>query len=93
MSMTRTHRIVAEAPLSIHEQLTMSREVHEEDDAVRSRGRLQPVSMTHFGKALLAAGFSKVDYIALVDAHTLEPLDTPSGEMRLRSWTLRILSS
>ncbi len=29
------------------------------------------------------AGFSGVDYVALVDALTLEPLDAPSGRMRL----------
>ena len=29
------------------------------------------------------AGFSRIDYFALVDAATLEPLDAPSGEMRL----------
>ncbi len=29
------------------------------------------------------AGFSRIDYFALVDAATLEPLDVPSGEMRL----------
>ena len=33
--------------------------------------------------ALLLAGFSRVDYFALVDASTLEPLDEPTGEMRL----------
>lgn len=32
---------------------------------------------------LSEAGFSKIDYFALVDAGTLEPLDIPSGEMRL----------
>jgi pantoate--beta-alanine ligase len=28
-------------------------------------------------------GFSRVDYVALVDSATLEPLETPQGEMRL----------
>ena len=32
---------------------------------------------------LAQAGFSRVDYLALVDAETLEPLDQPVGEMRL----------
>jgi pantoate--beta-alanine ligase len=34
-------------------------------------------------KSLVGAGFSKVDYLALVDADTLEPLDRPKGAMRL----------
>ncbi|HYI43271.1 MAG TPA: pantoate--beta-alanine ligase [Sphingomicrobium sp.] len=33
--------------------------------------------------ALQAAGFSAIDYVALVDASTLEPLETPGGRMRL----------
>ena len=33
--------------------------------------------------SLLQAGFSRVDYFALVDAATLEPLERTSGEMRL----------
>ena len=32
---------------------------------------------------LAAAGFGTIDYVALVDAATLEPLDVPAGEMRL----------
>jgi len=32
---------------------------------------------------LAAAGFGPIDYVALVDAATLEPLDVPGGEMRL----------
>ena len=34
-------------------------------------------------KRLSAAGFSRIDYVALVDAMTLEPLDLPGGPMRL----------
>ena len=34
-------------------------------------------------QALVDAGFLKIDYFALVDAGTLEPLAKPSGEMRL----------
>lgn len=34
-------------------------------------------------QALVDAGFLKVDYVALVDAKSLEPLDEPRGEMRL----------
>jgi len=34
-------------------------------------------------RRLTDAGFSKIDYLALVDALTLEPLDVPSGRMRL----------
>ena len=32
---------------------------------------------------LAAAGFGTIDYVALVDAATLEPRDAPAGEMRL----------
>ena len=34
-------------------------------------------------RALTEAGFGRIDYLALVDAATLEPLDSPAGEMRL----------
>jgi pantoate--beta-alanine ligase len=34
-------------------------------------------------KSLIDAGFSRIDYLALVHAVTLEPLDAPAGEMRL----------
>ena len=45
----------------------------------------QPVSaaLGEAKQALLAGGFSRVDYVALVDSATLEPLDSPRGEMRL----------
>ena len=34
-------------------------------------------------QTLVDAGFLKIDYVALVDADTLEPLDAPKGAMRL----------
>jgi len=34
-------------------------------------------------KTLVEAGFSRIDYFALVDAATLEPLEEPRGDMRL----------
>ena len=34
-------------------------------------------------QTLVDAGFLKIDYVALVDADTLEPLDTAQGAMRL----------
>ena len=44
-----------------------------------------PVSMAleTARKSLVGAGFSRIDYFALVDAATLEPLDAAAGEMRL----------
>ena len=33
--------------------------------------------------ALSAAGFVRIDYLALVDATTLEPVEKPAGELRL----------
>lgn len=34
-------------------------------------------------RKLADAGFNRIDYVALVDSATLEPLESPSGEMRL----------
>lgn len=34
-------------------------------------------------RKLAEAGFGRIDYLALVDSATLEPLNSPSGEMRL----------
>lgn len=51
-------------------------------DAIRAA---QPVrlALEHARQSLLEGGFSKVDYLALVDADTLEPLGKSEGDMRL----------
>lgn len=56
--------------------------LEEARDAIRSGAAVGP-SLAAAKQRLLEAGFLKIDYFALVDAVTLEPLDAPSGEMRL----------
>jgi pantoate--beta-alanine ligase len=51
-------------------------------DAIRSGAAVAEV-LAAGRQELEEAGFSRVDYFALVDASTLEPLDRPQGEMRL----------
>lgn len=46
--------------------------------AVRDDGRIEDAK-----QALLAAGFDKIDYLALVDGTTLEPLQTPASNARI----------
>lgn len=54
-------------------------------DAQQAIGSGVPVeeSLQAARSALTQAGFSRIDYFALVDATTLEPLAEPKGEMRL----------
>ena len=42
-----------------------------------------PMALDTARKSLVEAAFSRIDYFALVDAATLEPLEAPLGEMRL----------
>ena len=51
-------------------------------DAIRA-GESVAAASQRAKQALVDAGFLRVDYVALVDAATLEPLDAPEGEMRL----------
>ena len=46
-------------------------------------GELVAVALVAATAQLEKAGFGPIDYVALVDAATLEPLDHPAGEMRL----------
>jgi pantoate--beta-alanine ligase len=51
-------------------------------DAIRA-GVAVGAALSQAKQALVGAGFLRIDYVALVDAVTLEPLDQPQGEMRL----------
>jgi pantoate--beta-alanine ligase len=55
------------------------------NEAARAIRAGQPVSsaLAEGKQSLSDAGFSRIDYFALVDARTLEPLDAPAGDMRL----------
>ena len=51
-------------------------------DAISSGGQVKS-AIEQAKQALREAGFGPIDYVALVDAATLEPLDAPAGAMRL----------
>jgi pantoate--beta-alanine ligase len=51
-------------------------------DAIRD-GTAVESALDDARNLLRNSGFSRIDYVALVDAATLEPLDGPRGEMRL----------
>jgi pantoate--beta-alanine ligase len=51
-------------------------------DSIRA-GETVAVALQKAKRNLVDAGFLRVDYVALVDAATLEPLDRAQGEMRL----------
>ena len=51
-------------------------------DAIRT-GELVSTALESSRRALIEASFGKIDYLALVDARTLEPLEKATGEMRL----------
>lgn len=51
-------------------------------DAIRDGGAVSSV-LQNAKQALVDAGYLRIDYFALVDAATLEPLEAPRGDMRL----------
>ncbi|MEP6982774.1 MAG: pantoate--beta-alanine ligase [Sphingomicrobium sp.] len=51
-------------------------------DAIRDGGAVSSV-LQNAKQALVDAGFLRIDYLALVDAATLEPLEAQRGDMRL----------
>ena len=62
--------------------LALPHSLHGAAEAI-GRGEAVDASLRAAKSELAAAGFGKVDYLALVDAKTLEPLDAPAGAMRL----------
>lgn len=51
-------------------------------DSIRS-GTEVKIALRQAKQSLVDAGFLRIDYLALVDAATLEPVDRPQGMMRL----------
>jgi len=60
----------------------LQRALSKAGDAIRA-GAPVASALQEAKQALVDAGFLKIDYLALVDAATLEPLDGARGEMRL----------
>ena len=64
--------------------LALPEALHEARAAIESGEHILVSTLLAVARAKLAeAGFTTVDYVALVDAATLEPLDHATGEMRL----------
>jgi len=62
--------------------LALPRALQTAAQSIRSGGKVTE-SLETARADLRNSGFAKVDYLALVDAETLEPIDQPKGEMRL----------
>ena len=62
--------------------LALPRALEEARDAILGGKPVDPV-LDRARDRLSDAGFARIDYFALVDASTLEPLETASGAMRL----------
>jgi len=62
--------------------LALPRALKEAADAILAGEPVHEVLENAKGK-LSGSGFARIDYFALVDSATLEPLDAPLGEMRL----------
>ena len=61
---------------ALHQALKAARE------AIAGGGEI-PLALAAAKQSLVNAGFLKIDYLALVDARTLEPLSVSAGDMRL----------
>ena len=65
-----------------HRALALPQALEEACDAILGGKPVDPV-LDRARDRLSDAGFSQIDYFALVDAATLEPLEAATGEMRL----------
>ena len=62
--------------------LALPRALEEARDAILGGGPVEP-TLEQAQARLAEAGFGRIDYVALVDSATLEPVETVRGEMRL----------
>jgi pantoate--beta-alanine ligase len=62
--------------------LALPRSLEEARTAILD-GKPVDAALEEARRKLIDAGFSRIDYVALVDAATLEPVEAPDGEMRL----------
>ena len=62
--------------------VALPRALEKARDAIRA-GESVAAAQQQAKQALVDAGFLRIDYVALVDAATLEPLERPEGQMRL----------
>jgi pantoate--beta-alanine ligase len=62
--------------------LTLPRSLEQAREAILG-GKPVDAALDDAKRMLSEAGFGRTDYFALVDATTLEPIDSPAGEMRL----------
>ncbi|HET7316447.1 MAG TPA: pantoate--beta-alanine ligase [Sphingomicrobium sp.] len=62
--------------------VTLPKALHEAADAIENGERVNG-AIANARRALNDAGFAPIDYIALVDEATLDPLQSPAGRMRL----------
>ena len=70
------------SPEERQQALALPRALEEARDGIRGGGKV--AETLHEARASLRdSGFSRIDYVALVDAATLRPLSEPSGDMRL----------
>ena len=62
--------------------LALPRSLEQAKEAILG-GKAVEAALDDARRKLTEAGFGRIDYVALVDSGTLEPLDAPAGEMRL----------